>query len=299
MSSYTKDPRTGLASEGRLAGSHLAEQPGLAAPRITDGLLALEPRFMFDAAGVATGAEVATEAVAQAQAELALAGEVDHSAAPAPAASDTELLEALAAHELPAGGRREVLFVDAGVADYASLVAGIDPSIQIHVLSGDKDGVTQIADALAGLTDIDAVHIVSHGDVSELHLGNTVLDATSMDGGHAGALAAIGEALAEDADLLVYGCNFGQGEAGRAATEMLSSLTGADVASSNDDTGQAARGGDWQLEQATGAIESHVVVSDLSQQRWEGLLTASVVSTSTAVDANTSVGGPGVFSTLR
>ena len=35
-------------------------------------MIPLEPRFMFDAAGVATGAEVAAEAVAQEQAEQAV-----------------------------------------------------------------------------------------------------------------------------------------------------------------------------------------------------------------------------------
>ena len=46
--------------------------------RVRDTLQALEPRLLFDAAAVATGAEAMADAVAQEQAEAAVAQPEDH-----------------------------------------------------------------------------------------------------------------------------------------------------------------------------------------------------------------------------
>ncbi|MCP4212565.1 MAG: DUF4347 domain-containing protein, partial [Halieaceae bacterium] len=48
--------------------------------------------------------------------------------------------------------------------------------------------------------------------------------------------------------------------------------TGADIASSVDETGSSDLGGDWELETSTGEVESDVVIGDLAQQNWQGLL---------------------------
>ena len=61
---------------------------------VADSLIPLEPRFMFDAAGVATGAEVAAETVAQEQAEQALEQTPVDPVPPAVVESTERMLEA-------------------------------------------------------------------------------------------------------------------------------------------------------------------------------------------------------------
>src|SRR5580765_772820 len=63
--------------------------------------------------------------------------------------------------------RREVVFVDSGVADAQALIddlrAHSGAELVVVQLDAQRDGVQQITDTLAQLRDVDAVHIVSHG----------------------------------------------------------------------------------------------------------------------------------------
>ncbi len=161
----------------------------------------------------------------------------------------------------------QFLFIDAGVAHIESLLANVDPSIQVVRLTADEDGLTQIARALSGQTGVDAVHVVSHGGPGALTLGSGGVDAGSLDS-HADALATIRAALTDSADLLLYGCNIAEGAAGRAFIEKLADLTGADVAASTDPTGSALLGGNWDLEAHTGTIEA----APLPIENYDGLL---------------------------
>ncbi|MBI2179985.1 MAG: DUF4347 domain-containing protein, partial [Deltaproteobacteria bacterium] len=59
--------------------------------------------------------------------------------------------------------RREVVFVDIGVAGYEQFVADVSAQqsdsrrIEIHLLDGQRDGIEQITELLAGHTQLDAV----------------------------------------------------------------------------------------------------------------------------------------------
>ncbi|MGH8625020.1 MAG: DUF4347 domain-containing protein, partial [Gammaproteobacteria bacterium] len=261
---------------------------------------------MFDAAGVATGAEAAVDAVAQEQAEQAVDNHLnDSGAADAGPASDAsspaddadindQLLEALATHQPPAG-RREIVFVDTSVEDHRTLIAGIDPSAEVVLLDATRDGVEQIAEVLAGRSGIDAIHIVSHGSQAELELGTARLTPDSMSGEYADELAAIGQALTDEADILVYGCNFGEGGQGQEAAATLAAKTGADMAASDDLTGSAALGGDWDLEFRVGSVETTAVLSYEAQANFMGLLAAPSID----LDANNSSGTPGADYTAQ
>ena len=210
--------------------------------KLRESLLVLEPRILFDAAAVATGAEVATDQVAQDQADAAVNPEGSQAATSPEADEQDALLQAIASVE-PASNRREMVFVDTGVEDYQTLIAGLDPSAEVVLLDATRDGIEQIAEALAGRSDIDAIHIVSHGDQAELQLGTGRLTLYSMNGEYADELATIGQALTEKGDILIYGCNFGEGTLGQDAAARLAELTGADIAASDDPTGAPAPGG--------------------------------------------------------
>lgn len=247
--------------------------------RLAETVLPLEPRFMFDAAGLATGAEVTVDAVAQEQADAALdAIQTEDITAPAVGQTDSEDLITALATNTPPGNTQEIIFVDSSINDYQTLLSGIDPNIEVVMLDAERDGVEQIAEILLGRSDISAIHIISHGDAGQLQLGNTTLTEDSMQGEHANELAIIGQALSSDADILIYGCNFAKGEVGQQAVETLAKLTGADIAASDDDTGATDLGGDWDLENQQGDIDTIVAISDTAQENWLGILDLPLTS---------------------
>jgi len=235
---------------------------------VSDSVQALEPRIMFDAAGVATGAEVAADDVAEEQTEQALtSGNLNAQAVNQENEQKDELIEALANLEPPAG-RNEIVFIDSSVEDYQTLLAGIDPSVEVVLLQSDRDGVEQIADVLSEREDVNSIHIISHGDSGTLQLGNSTLSQESMQSEHADELATIKNALSDSADILIYGCNFAEGEFGKAAADTLAELTGADIAASDDLTGHESLGGDWDFEYEVGNLESNNIIGELAQAEW-------------------------------
>ncbi|MEM7543351.1 MAG: Ig-like domain-containing protein, partial [Pseudomonadota bacterium] len=249
--------------------------PGGLAPRakLDESLTALEPRCMFDGAGMVTAIENLADDAAAQQAETAFANGETNADTPADPEHEA-LMEALVGdHD---GAPNEIVFVDTGVEGYESILAGIDSDVEIVLLQTDRDGIEQIADVLSERDSIDAVHIISHGDAGALRLGNTVLTQASMSGEHADELAVIRQALSDDADVLIYGCNFAEGEAGKAAADTLAALTGADIAASDDLTGATERGGDWVLETEIGDIDAGVIVGDVGQASFSGLLTTTI-----------------------
>ncbi|WP_145391307.1 DUF4347 domain-containing protein [Stieleria neptunia] len=177
----------------------------------------------------------------------------------------------------------EVVFVDEGVEDAESLLAGLrDQSVGgtqwwVVRLSSDDDGVSQITQTLGQLSGVDAVHLVSHGDRQGLQLGNVRLDAETISA-YAGEIASWGGAMDADADLLLYGCDLAASDDGRALVDSIAILCDCDVAASDDVTGHQARGGDWDLEYAFGAIETSVAFNGQIQQNWAGALATFTVT---------------------
>ncbi|MBO6656084.1 MAG: DUF4347 domain-containing protein [Pseudomonadales bacterium] len=233
-------------------------------------LLSLEPRFMFDAAGIATGAEVAADSVAEAQAEAALDSGENHPSTDE--STDVDQLMAALAGAPATDASKAIVFIDTTVSGYETLLEGIDPGAEVVLLEAGQDGLAQMLNVLEGRSDIDAIHIISHGEAGELHLGTTTLDLDSMQGEFADELALISEALSESADILIYGCNFAQGETGLQAAQALGALTGADIAASTDLTGHASAGADWELEYESGPVETAGVVSQAAQEAFVGIL---------------------------
>jgi hypothetical protein len=235
--------------------------------------LSLEPRFMFDAAGLTTGVEVQADAIAEAQAEAALDAAESSNDTNAELNTDQSngLLAALIETQTPSSVS-EIVFVDTSVNNYETLLSGINPNAEVVLLDASRDGLEQMAEVLEGRSGISAIHIISHGDAGQLQLGSASLTFENMQGEFSDELALIGEALGESADILIYGCNFAEGEQGRLAADTLASLTGADVAASTDLSGHSNLGADWDLEHQTGTIETENIVPEIAQHQWRGLL---------------------------
>jgi hypothetical protein len=212
-----------------------------ARPRV--GIMALEPRVMFDGAMAAT--VVAEHHAAEAVAKPTDGGH--HGEPVAPHLFDAAM-PPVAAHT----GQHEIVFVDSTLPDWQSLVQNAPRDAQVVMLDPTRDGMDQIAQALAGRHDIEAVHIVSHGGEGYLVLGNTMLSSYNLDQ-YSADTATIRAALAPGADIHLYGCDVVGGSDGEAFVQQLAHATGADVAASTNDTGAH---GDWVLEFSTGAIQT-------------------------------------------
>ncbi|MCS7468412.1 DUF4347 domain-containing protein [Stieleria sp. ICT_E10.1] len=179
--------------------------------------------------------------------------------------------------------RLELVFVDAGVQDYQSLIADLrsgneHADLEIYLLDARRDGVRQIGEILHGYADVDAIHVLSHGNDGKLRLGNTVLDDRNL-AGYAGEFAGWAAFLNDQADVMLYGCELAETVDGRTMLEALAELTGADVAASVDDTGSGSLGGDWELEFATGLIESDSILAESYDATWSGLLATPEIAT--------------------
>uniref|UniRef100_UPI0016047CB9 DUF2341 domain-containing protein n=1 Tax=Stieleria mannarensis TaxID=2755585 RepID=UPI0016047CB9 len=177
----------------------------------------------------------------------------------------------------------EVVFVDAGVENAATLIDGLrgdaDQTTQWLVieLSGDEDGIDQISRSLAGLSGVDAVHLVSHGDGRGLRLGDSRLDIDTADG-YSQRIASWAGALDADADLLIYGCDLASSTDGRALIDTLAAWCDCDVAASEDATGHETLGGDWDFEYSIGTIQTEVAFSLVARSAWEGTLATYTVT---------------------
>ena len=231
-------------------------------------ILALEPRMMFD--GAAAG-DVADKTAADSKvadtAATAAAVTTDTSAKSAAAAAETEKSGATATvvhwngqvSTDSTGTRNEVVVVDTTVADWQTLVAGINPNIPVILLTPDSNGMGELevlAQILSQFHDLDAIHLVAEGRTGAILLGKEVIwsgDVTAATP----YLSVIGAALKDGGDFMLYSCSVAKSDSGKAFVDSFAHALGdVDVAASTDLTGPTRLGGDWDLEYTTGAIET-------------------------------------------
>lgn len=165
------------------------------------------------------------------------------------------------------GARKEVAFIDLGVAMPGAIARAVKPGTEIHYIQADRSGIEQISEVLAASQDIDAIHLLSHGGPGYVNLGTDVVNREIL-AYYADAVRAWRSSLSVKADILVYGCEVARSEEGKAFLSDVARLTGADVAGSDDVTGAKRLGGDWMLETSFGMID----VAGLSAPSYEGTL---------------------------
>ncbi|MBD2075896.1 DUF4347 domain-containing protein [Phormidium sp. FACHB-592] len=164
-----------------------------------------------------------------------------------------------------------LVFIDSGISEYQSLLAGVQPGVEVYLLNSAQDAIDQITQILLGRTGLSSLHIVSHGQAGGLALGTDWLNLDNLRS-YSGELQSWGNALTADADILLYGCEVGQGVIGQSFVQQLAQLTGADIAASNDLTGNVALGGDWILEVNTGSIEASQAFLATTMQGYSSVL---------------------------
>ncbi len=224
-------------------------------------MLALEPRLLFDAAGLIAGLDLMPQADGGDGGTPYLIPELSKVSPDSGSDLLSDLTESVTVVPPAAGQPASIVFIDAGVTGHERLLDDLPADALAVILEAGSDGITQIGDTLAQHEDIGAIHIISHGNPGNITLGDTVLSNNTI-GDYAAALQGWGSSLAEGADILVYGCNVAQGIQGQSFVAQLSDITGADVAASDDITGTETQNGDWDLEARTGIIESDTIESD-------------------------------------
>ncbi|MBN3051166.1 tandem-95 repeat protein, partial [Pectobacterium brasiliense] len=242
----------------------------------------LESRMLFDGAVVAT-VEQTTNTVDQ-TADTHTTAKTATTESSQPDSSNTTQSDAahnadssdVAASAVTAT-QKEVVFIDTSVAGYQTLVANVPTGMEVVLLDGSKDGLTQMAVWAQMHSGYDAIHVLSHGSEGTAQLGTLTLN-SAVALARANDLATLGAALNTDGDLLLYGCDVAQAS-GQQFASLLAQLTSADVAASTNPTGASALGGDWITEFHTGEIS----VQDLVISSYTDLL--SVNGTSVTVTA--------------
>ena len=139
--------------------------------------MALEQRFMFDAAAVTavTDSQYAPEAVHSDS--TANDSDLARFAEPATVSMPVTVRALDVALN---NGRKEVAFIDTGVADYQTLVDGIRAGVEVVLLDAGQNGLTQMALWAQSHSGYDAIHVLSHGTQGSIFLGNTELNQTLL-----------------------------------------------------------------------------------------------------------------------
>ena len=154
----------------------------------------------------------------------------------------------------------ELIIVDTTVADYQTLIAGIDLNTPIIFLHPDQNGLGEIemlGQILSNYHDLDAIHLVTEGRNGALLLRDESLNSGDMNAANS-YISGISSALKTGGDLMLYGCSVAGGDSGQTFVNDLHTLLGdsVDIAASIDKTGPTALGGDWDLEWQSGTIET-------------------------------------------
>jgi hypothetical protein len=176
---------------------------------------------------------------------------------------------------IPHSSSSSLLFIDPTVENYQSLIAGVAPGTEIHVLSPLQNAIAQITNTLTGRSGISSLQVLSHGEAGGLDFASMKLDLGDLEK-YSGQLQSWAKALTPDADILLYGCDVAAGEQGQTFVQQLAKLTGADVAASTNLTGSAGLGGDWNLEFSTGAIETSETFQPWAQAAYSHVLASFI-----------------------
>src|SRR5690606_13459360 len=104
--------------------------------------IALEPRFLLDAAAVATATEVAADQAAQ---DAAVQAEQVQTTAVDSAQDAAQALAELAVAPTAAASRNEIAFIDTRVKDWEVLRDSVRDGVEVFLIDASRDGLQQMA----------------------------------------------------------------------------------------------------------------------------------------------------------
>ncbi len=248
---------------------------------------ALEARILFDAAGMAAADAQLDDSHTQAEAQR-MASEQES------ATQEREHHRMLSEPASPAATNGSTLVVvDSRVANYQSLLEGIDPQATVRILGADENGLEVIGKLVGANGNVSSLQIISHGQSGAIRLGNVTLDSIALnDAAVAAELQGWQSGMTAGADILLLGCDVAEGSKGQHFVQQLADLTRADISASVDDTGATAKGGNWVLEFNVGERDSYYAFSQQSIESY-GELFAAGPTTTLSLPASTLIGATG------
>ncbi len=184
---------------------------------------------------------------------------------------------------------RELVIIDAAVADKSVLLRELKPGVEAVAINSDEDGLQQLTSILESYGDLTAVHVVSHAESGLLLLGNSRIGVNQIQN-KPDFFAALNRAVRPGGDILFYGCNLAANEQGEAWLDILSNNTELDVAASNNLTGNPELEADWILEISQGDIESTLPFSEKALRDFRDVLAVTNYNAQGFYDANPGFG---------
>ncbi|HEY9624028.1 MAG TPA: DUF4347 domain-containing protein [Crinalium sp.] len=169
----------------------------------------------------------------------------------------------------------DLVFIDATVDNYQSLVSGVVSDATAIVVESHRDGIAQITAALTRYPNIKRLHIVSHGSPGCLRLGSTILNLDTLND-IASQIQRWSATLVSGVEVLLYGCNVAATQAGKTFVDRLSQLMGANVAASTTPVGSTALGGNWNLDYQVGAIASPLAFQPQTLAAYPSVLATAI-----------------------
>ncbi|WP_128971309.1 DUF4347 domain-containing protein, partial [Bradyrhizobium tropiciagri] len=158
-----------------------------------------------------------------------------------------------------ASSKREIAFIDRGIDDLETLLAGIRSDVEAILLSNNEPAPRQMARALKGRRGLEAIHVIAHGTPGEVSFAGGAL---TKEGVQASGrdLARIGLALAPDGQIALWACHVANEDAQASDLVMcLAAACGVRVAASRGKVGHASKGGVWHLDSAAPPITDHAI----------------------------------------
>ena len=173
-----------------------------------------------------------------------------------------------------AGAASEVLFLDPGVPDIATILGNLRPGVEAIVLDKTLPVARQMAAALGRRRDLDAIHVIAHGAAGRVSFAAGEWSALTLEE-NSEEFAAIGRALRSGGDLRLWSCNAAAGADGRAFIDALGQATGAEVAASTGRIGGAAFGGGWKLTTLAERAPARPPLTEVGVATYAGVLANS------------------------
>ncbi len=179
----------------------------------------------------------------------------------------------------------DLVLVDAGVEDLATLAAAIPAGAEIVMIDSASGGIEQVTTILSAHKNLRSVHLLCHGSEGVLNLGNESIRESNLVQ-HQASIATWRQAMKPGGDLMIYGCDVAAGPDGVRFVNRLASIAGVDVAASNDRTGNANQSehADWDLEYRVGQIESTGVLLASQLKAYEAHLAIEIFAAGTTGD---------------
>jgi len=183
--------------------------------------------------------------------------------------------------------KREIAFIDRGVDDLETLLAGIRPDVEPILPANDEPAPRQMARAVQGREgQLDAIHVIAHGRPGEVSFSAGALTLETIDQ-YAADLAAAGAAVGSHGDLRLWSCAVADGELGAAFIDAVARASNMYVTAAAGPVGATMHGGSWELVALGAPVSVRAPLCIEGQAAYAGVLDTN----NTTISGSNATGG--------